>query len=299
MHGLPRRAARITLRGVMPNLFVIAGPNGAGKTTYARRFLPEELGVREFVNADLIAAGLSPYAPDRAAFEAGRLMLRRIRDLAAGGESFAFETTLSGRTYAPLLRAMRAAGYRVWLDFLWVSELGVTRSRVRQRVAKGGHDVPEAVQRRRFHLGVRNLAGLYRPLLDHWRLLDQTGLQAQLVAEEQDGVFAVADAARLAVIERAASVRFMPETRPSAVEEPDGMSPAENTRRALRALRKAFADAVLENLRFGLPVIQGRDGRVVEIPAEELAPYARRILAANGEPLPEESAGTAGSAPRR
>ena len=92
----------------MPNAFVIAGPNGAGKTTYARRFLPEEMQLHEFVNADLIAAGLSPFAPDKAAFEAGRLMLRRLRELVAARADFSFETTLSGRTYAPLLRDMNS-----------------------------------------------------------------------------------------------------------------------------------------------------------------------------------------------
>jgi predicted ABC-type ATPase len=101
----------------VPNLFVIAGPNGAGKTTYARRFLPEEVRTREFVNADMIAAGLSPFASAGAAFEAGRIMLKRLRELAARGEDFAFETTLSGRAYAPLLREVRAAGYYVRLDF--------------------------------------------------------------------------------------------------------------------------------------------------------------------------------------
>jgi predicted ABC-type ATPase len=158
----------------MPNLFVIAGPNGAGKTTYARRFLPEEMRTREFVNADLIAAGLSPFAPDKAAFEAGRIMLRRLRELTAQRENFSFETTLSGRAYAPLLRDMRAAGYRICMDFLWIPQLGVTRQRVRQRVAKGGHDIPDDVQQRRFQLGIRNLATLYRPLFDHWRLYDNT-----------------------------------------------------------------------------------------------------------------------------
>ena len=157
----------------MPNLFVIAGPNGAGKTTYARRFLPEEMRTREFVNADLIAAGLSPFAPDKAAFEAGRIMHHRLRELAAQRADFAFETTLSGRAYAPLLRDLRAAGYRIKLDFLWIPQLDLTRQRVRQRVAKGGHNIPDDVQERRFHLGVRNLATLYRPLLDQWRLLRQ------------------------------------------------------------------------------------------------------------------------------
>ncbi|MCC6414430.1 MAG: hypothetical protein IT582_00760 [Opitutaceae bacterium] len=277
----------------MPDLFVIAGPNGAGKTTYARRFLPEEVRTSEFVNADLIAAGLSPFAPDRAAFEAGRIMLSRLRELVARRASFSFETTLSGRAYVPLLKEMRAAGYHIWLDFLWIPQLSITRQRVRQRVAKGGHDIPDAVQERRFHLGVRNLATLYRPLLNHWRLYDNNGLQPQLIAEEMDGAFTVADAAKLALIEQSAQVSFMPQTPSDRVEDPQVMTPAENTRRSMRAMRKAYADAVLENLRFGLPVIQYRDGQVVEVPAEELAPYARRILAANGEPLPEEVAALA------
>ncbi|MBC8039025.1 MAG: hypothetical protein H7Y06_00625 [Opitutaceae bacterium] len=275
----------------MPNLFVIAGPNGAGKTTYARRFLPEEMRTREFVNADLIAAGLSPFAPDKAAYKAGRIMLNRLRELAAQRADFSFETTLSGRAYAPLLREMRAAGYRIRMDFLWIPQLGITRQRVRQRVAKGGHDIPDAVQLRRFHLGVRNLAELYRPLLDHWRLYDNTYDQPHLVAEEENGSLKIADADRLAQIENAASVSFMPDTpNDSLLEEPMAFTPAEETRRSMRAMRKAFADAVLENLRFGLPMIQYRDGQIVEVPAEDLAPLARRILEANGEPLPEEIA---------
>lgn len=274
----------------MPDLFVIAGPNGAGKTTYARRFLPEEMRTWEFVNADLIAAGLSPFAPDRAAFEAGRIMLGRLHELTAQRASFAFETTLAGRAYAPLLKEMRAAGYRLRLDFLWIPQLGVTRQRVRQRVAKGGHDKPDLVQQRRFHLGVRNLATLYRPLLDHWRFYDNTGAQPHLIVEEKDGVLTVVEAAKLALVEQASQVSFMPQLPPDRVDEPPVMSPSEETRRSMRAMRKAYADAVLENLRFGLPVIQFRNGQVVEVPAEELAPYARRILEANGEPLPEEIA---------
>jgi predicted ABC-type ATPase len=275
----------------MPNLFVIAGPNGAGKTTYARRFLPEEMRTREFVNADLIAAGLSPFAPDKAAFEAGRIMLNRLRELAAQRDNFSFETTLSGRTYAPLLREMRAAGYRIRMDFLWIPQLGITRQRVRQRVAKGGHDIPEEVQQRRFQLGIRNLATLYRPLLDHWRLYDNTFARPHLIVEEEDGDLRVADAGRLAVIEQAASVSFVPDTpKDTHVEEPMAFTPAEETRRSMRAMRKAYADAVLENLRFGLPIIQYRDGQIIEVPAEDLAPQARRILEANGELLPEEIA---------
>lgn len=275
----------------MPNLFVIAGPNGAGKTTYARRFLPEEMRTREFVNADLIAAGLSPFAPDQATYEAGRIMLNRLRELAAQRADFSFETTLSGRAYAPLLKEMRAAGYRIWMDFLWIPELSITQQRVKQRVAKGGHDIPDSVQQRRFHLGVRNLATLYRPLLDKWRLYDNTHEQPQLVATEKDGVFTVVDAGKLAQIEKAASVSFMLDAPKGwQLEEPVAFTSEEVDRRSMRAMRKAYADAVLENLRFGLPIIQYRDGQIIEVPAEELAPQARRILEANGELLPEEIA---------
>lgn len=270
----------------MPNLFVIAGPNGAGKTTYARRFLPEGVKTREFVNADLIAAGLSPFAPASAAFEAGRIMLRRLRELAERREDFAFETTLSGRGYAPLLREMRAAGYYVRMDFLWIPDLDVTRKRVRHRVAKGGHDIPDEVQLRRFHLGVRNLATLYRPLIDHWKLYDNTWPEPHLVAQEQDGHFSISDAPRLALIEQTASVSFMPDQPPTAVQEAAPFVVDAVTRASMRAMRKAYADAVLENLRFGLPVIQYLGGKVVEVPAEQLAPKARRILEADGEYLP-------------
>lgn len=274
----------------MPDAFIIAGPNGAGKTTYARRFLPDELRLPTFANADLIAAGLSPFAPDRAALDAGRIMLRRIRELVAARADLAFETTLSGRSYAALFRDMRAAGYRIDLEFLWISDLAVCRDRIRQRVAKGGHDVPDDVQRRRFHLGLRNLATLYRPLIDHWRLVDNTGGSPRVVCEETDGRLSACEPALLAQVERSAGIQLMPEPPTGRVEEPPARTPEELSRCAMRALRKAYADAVLENLRFGLPVIQLRDGEVVAVPAEELAPRARRILEANGELLPEEIA---------
>lgn len=272
----------------MPNLFIVAGPNGAGKTTYVRRFLPQEMRCREFVNADLIAAGLSPFAAEQAAFEAGRIMLRRLRELAAQQMDFSFETTLSGRSYAPLLKAWRAAGYRIRLDFLWIPDLGITRQRVHQRVAKGGHNIPDDVQLRRFHLGIRNLAELYRPLVNEWRLYDNTGHQPHLAAQEKNGVLEHADGARLAFIEESSKVRSMSGAPKDQLEEPMAMTFEEETRRSMRAMRKAFADVVLENKAYGLPVIQWRQDRgVVEVPAEQLEPFARRILEVNGDPLPE------------
>jgi predicted ABC-type ATPase len=272
----------------MPDLFVIAGPNGAGKTTYVKDFLPQEMHCREFVNADLIAAGLSPFDPDRAAFEAGRIMLNRLRALAGQRQDFSFETTLSGRGYVPLLRDLRTAGYSIRLDFLWIPDLDITRQRVRQRVTKGGHNIPDDVQQRRFQLGIRNLAELYRPLIDHWRLYDNTGGRPHLVVEEKDRVLRVADAPRLEVIENSASVRFMPEVPKSAVEEPMAFVMGEETRKSLRAMRRAYARVVLENKAWGLPVIQWRQGiGVVEVPPEQLEPLARRILEVDGDPLPE------------
>ena len=273
----------------MPNLFIIAGPNGAGKTTYARRFLPQEMRCHEFVNADLIAAGLSPFNPASAEIEAGRIMVRRLKQLAADQADFSFETTLSGYSYVSMLQDMRAAGYRIRLDFLWVRELAVSCQRVRSRVVKGGHDIPDDVQQRRFGKGIRLLAEHYRPLIDWWRIYDNTGASPHLVVQEKDSRLDVIDAGRLASIEQTASVRFMPDSSPPTVEEPMAMTFEEETRRSMRAMRKAYADVVLENKAWGLPVIQWREGRgVVEVPAEQLEPFARRILEVNGDPLPEE-----------
>ena len=272
----------------MPNLFIIAGPNGAGKTTYVRDFLQQEMRCMEFVNADLIAAGLSPFAADRAAFEAGRIMLKRLRELGERQENFSFETTLSGRTYAPLLKLWRAAGYRIRIDFLWIPDLNITRRRVKQRVRKGGHNIPDEVQLRRFNLGIPHLAELYRPLCDYWRLYDNTGNQPHLVAQEKDGIFEAVDVARLAFIEQVSKVTFMADPSSTKLEEAGVFTPAEETRRSMRAMRRAYAKVVLENLSYGLPVIQWRQGiGVVEVPAEQLEPLARRILEVNGEPLPE------------
>jgi len=281
----------------MPNLFIVAGPNGAGKSTYMQEFLPEEVRCYEFVNADLIAAGLSPFSPERAAFAAGRIMLNRLRELVAQRVDFSFETTLSGRAYVPLLQQCRAAGYRIRLDFLWVPNLGITQNRVRQRVTKGGHNIPEDVQERRFTLGLRNLATLYRPLLDEWRLYENTKDKPRLIAKEEGGHLDIADVTRLAQIEIATKLHFMSTEPVNPVSEGRSFELREGrpfewdaySLAGMRAMRRAYAGVILENLRWGLPIIQWRDDKgVVEVPAEQLEPFARRILEVNGEPLPEE-----------
>jgi predicted ABC-type ATPase len=158
-----------------PVCFIIAGPNGAGKTTFAREFLPREAECPLFVNADLIAAGLSPFAPGDADIRAGRLMLKEIESHVRRRESFAFETTLSGRRYAALIPEWQRIGYEVVLIFLWIPKVDLAINRVRERVRQGGHDVPEEVIRRRYEAGWRNFNLVYRRLVDHWFLYDNSG----------------------------------------------------------------------------------------------------------------------------
>ena len=164
-------------------IFVIAGPNGAGKTTFATEFLPNEADCPLFVNADLIAAGLSPFRASASSVQAGRLMLRQIDDHARCGHSFAFETTLSGRRYARRIPRWREQGFRVKLFFLRLPTADAAIARVAQRVSEGGHDVPEPLIRRRFHAGWRNFEHVYRDLVDAWAVFDNSGDTPQLVAE--------------------------------------------------------------------------------------------------------------------
>jgi len=176
-----------------PCLYIVAGPNGSGKTTFAREFLPDYAHCKEFINADLIAGGLSPFSPEAAAMRAGRLLLEQIHLLASRRNDFGFETTLSGVTYVSLLRRLRAQGYRVQLFFLWIPTVEMALARIADRVRRGGHDIPEKVVRRRFHKGLQNLFTRYRPMLDSWMLFDNSGMIPQLIAREELGEFQVLD----------------------------------------------------------------------------------------------------------
>ena len=162
-------------------IVIIAGPNGAGKTTFAQEYLPREAGCPEFINVDLIAAGLSPFDPERAALRAGRLMLEEIRRRVGAGRTFAFETTLAGHNYARWIPQWRAAGYHVKLIFLSLPSAELALTRVKTRVAQGGHDVPKTVVRRRFDAGLRNFEALYRPIVDSWVLYDNSGPVPQVL----------------------------------------------------------------------------------------------------------------------
>lgn len=163
-------------------ILILAGPNGAGKTTFAREFLVHEVSCPAFVNADLIAAGLSPFDPARAAMRAGRLMLELIEEHVARGESFAFETTLAGRNFARAIVKWRSVGYHVSLIFLSLPSADLAVQRVAQRVRQGGHAVSEDDVRRRFDRGRENFETLYKPLVDTWMLYDNAGDAPILIA---------------------------------------------------------------------------------------------------------------------
>jgi predicted ABC-type ATPase len=162
-------------RGLKPRCIVIAGPNGAGKTTFARRYLPEDAGVIHFVNADLIASGLSPLRPDLAAMAAARTMLGEIERLAAERADFAFETTLSGLVYVRRLQRWKQAGYRIEIVYLRLRSAQLALRRITARVRQGGHDVPRADVVRRFSRGWANFQRVYRPLADSWAVYDNSG----------------------------------------------------------------------------------------------------------------------------
>ena len=166
-----------------PRIVVVAGPNGAGKTTIAPYVLRGALGVTEFVNADLIARGLSGFDPDKAAMTAGRVMLARIHYLAGQRSNFAFETTLSSRTFAPWISRLVREGYEFHLLFFWMSTPEQAIERVRDRVLLGGHNVPEETIRRRYQSGIRNFHELYLPLTTTWRVYNNgEGFPPRLIA---------------------------------------------------------------------------------------------------------------------
>ncbi len=156
-------------------ILIIAGPNGAGKSTFAREFLPNEAECPAFVNADLIAAGLSPFQPELAAIKAGKLMLREIAEHVERDRSFAFETTLAGRGYVHMIRDWRKKGYKVKLFFLSLASPEEAIARIAERVAQGGHNVPEDVVRRRFDAGLTNFKTIYRFEVNYWRWYDNSG----------------------------------------------------------------------------------------------------------------------------
>jgi predicted ABC-type ATPase len=172
----------------MPNLYIIAGCNGAGKTTASYTILPEILNCKEFVNADNIAAGISPFNPEGVAIEAGRIMLKRINELLDEGSDFAFETTLSTRSYVSLIKKAQQVGYEVTLLYFWLSSPEMAHDRVAKRVSRGGHNIPSDVIDRRYYRGISNLLNLYIPICDNWIVTDNTGMISKVVAKSSKNI---------------------------------------------------------------------------------------------------------------
>ncbi|NDV67157.1 zeta toxin family protein [Bacteroides sp. 224] len=167
----------------MPNLYIVSGPNGAGKTTASFTVLPEMLNCREFVNADEIARGLSPFNPESVAIEAGRLMLTRIHELMNCGIDFALETTLATRSYISFIRKAQKLGYVVTLVYFWLDSPALAAERVEQRVASGGHNISKEIIYRRYISGICNLFSLYIKAVDSWMIFNNSYTPSELIAE--------------------------------------------------------------------------------------------------------------------
>jgi predicted ABC-type ATPase len=168
-----------------PTIYVIAGCNGAGKTTFAREFLPKEVKCLRFLNADEIARGLSPFDPAAGAMRAARVLLNEFGTSVARLETFAFESTLSGRTYVALLHGAKQRGFRIYLHYLWLPNPAIALARIQERVKKGGHNVPAADVRRRFGRSLERLVSDYAPLSDKWAVWDNQTSPPHLLAESE------------------------------------------------------------------------------------------------------------------
>lgn len=167
----------------MANLYIIGGCNGAGKTTASYSVLPEMLNCREFVNADEIAKGLSPFQPEQVAIDAGRIMLKRIRELIKNQVDFAFETTLAPKSFVKIIQEAQATGYFVTLVYFWLNSPELAVQRVAARVKSGGHNITEEIIYRRYYAGIENLAKIYFPVCDFWMIIDNSVAPFQVIAE--------------------------------------------------------------------------------------------------------------------
>ena len=169
----------------LPKLYIIAGCNGAGKTTASFTILPEVLDCKEFINADEIAKGLSPFQPESVAMQAGRIMLARMDELLQKGETFAFETTLATKSYKQKIEWAQANGYEVTLLFFWLDSPNMAKKRVAQRVAEGGHSIPSETIERRYHNGITNLFAIYIDMVDICYIFDNSEGRKELIAQKE------------------------------------------------------------------------------------------------------------------
>ncbi len=175
------------------NAYIIAGPNGSGKTTFATEFLPDYAKCPNFVNADLIAQGLAPFSPQQVAIKAGKLVLQQIDEFSDRGVDFGFETTLSGKLHINLFKELKKKCYKLHLFFLWIPGPELAIVRIKDRVTKGGHDVPQKDVKRRFYRSVSNFFKIYRPSLDKWMLFNNSSIKPSLIAKKNNGSVDIVD----------------------------------------------------------------------------------------------------------
>jgi predicted ABC-type ATPase len=246
---------------VNPQLYIIAGPNGAGKTTFAKSYLPRYTNSREFVNADEIAQSISPGDPEAAAIRAGREMLTRIKSLAAERADFSIETTLSGKSYVPWLRELKAQGCQIQLFFLWVPEVQMAINRVAARVRQGGHHIPEPVIRRRYLAGIHNLFRVYRPLVNSWASCENSHALIYTIAVEEAGNLMVFDEQKLSKFMKTADETSRQNLQETATPPVWG--------KASIAMRSAMADVIEQYRKTGNLLVVWRDGKVYHQPPEE------------------------------
>lgn len=192
----------------MKNVYIIAGPNGSGKTTFARTFLPEYAKCDRFINADLIALGLSPFSPRQVAIKSGKLVLEQIKECSKSGIDFGFETTMSGVTYLKYFNMLKEKGYKIHIFFLWIPSTQLAIARVKDRVAQGGHDVPVEDIRRRFKRSMDKFFKKYRLLADKWILFNNSERKPEIIAKKQNAHIEIINQELFAKITRGVGVQL-------------------------------------------------------------------------------------------
>ncbi len=233
----------------MPNLYLIGGPNGAGKTTVAFRLFPDILNSKEFVNADLIAKGLSAFDTESVAIAAGRMMVERIHELRSKRKDFAFEATLASRSLVQFIKECKKDAYLITLIFVWIESVELAKQRIQERVREGGHPIPDDVITRRYRRSIMNLRNTYLPLADSWRIYDNTHTRPFLVAYKNIG-------GDVTVMDRERMEKIMK----GEVREPEQEYVAN---RIDRAVYEAVAEELERKRKLGLPIVIGAGDRVL------------------------------------